>query len=93
MVFDEGHSWIFGDGPAVVDILLEMGPQDAALLIVLDAEGVQRQYVEAQTPGEARLLNFSIADDREYTLFVRNQNNTRTGYRLTVQPAGAVDNP
>jgi hypothetical protein len=70
-----------------------MGPQDAALLIVFDAEGVQRQYIEAQTPGEARLLNYSIPDDREYTLFVRNQNNTRADYTLTVQPVGAVGNP
>jgi hypothetical protein len=91
--YNEGHSWIFGDGPAIVDILLSMGPQDAALLIVSDADGVQRQYVEAQTPGEARLLNYSIPDDGEYTLFVRNQNNTRASYTLTIQAASALENP
>ena len=55
-----------------------------------DPQGVQREYVDAQSGGEERLVGYSIPTGGDYTIVVRNSLNTQVDYRLTVQPAGGA---
>jgi hypothetical protein len=66
---------------------LDVGPFGSALLIVRDPSGVERAYVEEQSPGVARLVNFSVPTDGDYTILVRNTVNEQVDYTLTVQNA------
>lgn len=85
LYFDEGHEWLFTDGPAIVNIILDVGPNGNALLMLFDSSNVQREYVDAQNGREERLVNYTIPDDSEYTIFVRNAQNEQTNYTLTVE--------
>ncbi|HUF00761.1 MAG TPA: hypothetical protein VMN99_16020 [Anaerolineales bacterium] len=84
----EAGVWIFSEGPAPVTIILDVGPFGSALLIVRDPSGVDRAYVEEQqSPGVARLVNFFIPTEGDYTILVRNAANEQVDYTLTVQDA------
>jgi hypothetical protein len=85
LYFDEAGVWIFDEGPATVTMVLDVGPFGSALLIVRDPSGVERAYVEEQSPGVARLVNFSIPTDGDYTILVRNAANEQVDYTLSVQ--------
>jgi len=85
LYFDEAGVWIFDQGPATVTIVLDVGPFGSALLIVRDPSGVERAYVEEQSPGVARLVNFSVPTDGDYTILARNTRNEQVDYTLTVQ--------
>ena len=87
LYFDEPGIWIFSEGPATVTIVLDVGPFGDALLILFDPSGVQREYVEQQSSGVARLVNFFIPTEGDYTIFVRNARNEQADYTLTVQDA------
>ncbi|HJS18163.1 MAG TPA: hypothetical protein VJ785_05420 [Anaerolineales bacterium] len=87
LYFDEAGVWIFSDGPATVTIILDVGPFGSALLILRDPSGVEQAYVDEQSPGVARLVNFSIPTDGDYTILVRNAQNEQVDYTLTVQDA------
>ena len=81
----EAGVWIFSEGPATVTIILDVTPFGSALLIVKDPSGVDRAYVDEQSPGIARLVNVNIPTSGDYTIWVRNAQNEQVNYTLTVQ--------
>ena len=83
----EAGTWIFSEGPARVTIILDVTPFGSALLIVRDPLGVDRAYVDEQSPGIARLVDFFMPTDEDYTILVRNAQNMQVDYTLTVQDA------
>ena len=83
----EAGAWIFADGPATVTMILDVGPFASALLIVRDPSGVERAYIDEQSPGVAILANFFIPTEGDYTILVRNTRNEQVDYTLTVQDA------
>lgn len=86
LYFDEAGVWIFSDGPATVTITLDMSPFGSALMILKDPSGVERKYVDQQSPqGVTRIVNFTIPTDGDYTILVRNAANEQVDYTLTVQ--------
>ena len=85
LYFDEAGEWIFNEGPATITIVLDVGPFGSALIMVLDPSGVERAYVDEQTPGVARLVNFEIPTTGDYIILVRNTQNSQINYILTVQ--------
>lgn len=87
LFYDEPGIWIFNEGPATVTIVLDVGPFGDALIILFDPSGVQREYVEQQSPGVARLVNFFIPTEGDYTILVRNTRNEPVDYTLTIQDA------
>ena len=88
LYFDEAGVWIFSDGPATVTITLDVSPFGSALIIVRDPSGVERAYVDQQSPqGVTRLVNFSIPTGGDYSILVRNTENEQVDYTLTVQDA------
>lgn len=87
LYYDEAGVWIFSDGPATVTVILDMRPYGSALIILKDPTDVERAYVDEQSPGIARLVNFLIPDSGDYTILVRNTQNSQVDYTLTVQDA------
>lgn len=87
LYYNEPGTWIFSEGPATITIVADVGPFGDALLILFDPSGVQREYVEQQSPGMARLVNYTIPTSGDYTILVRNAKNEQVDYRLTVQDA------
>ena len=87
LYYDEAGIWVFSDGPATVTVILDMRPYGSALIILKDPSDVERAYVDEQSPGIARLVNFSIPDSGDYTILVRNTQNSQVNYTLTVQDA------
>lgn len=87
LFFNEGNEWHFSDGPATINIVLDVGSHGDALLMLFDPDQVQCEYVDAQRGGEERLMNYTIPDDGDYTIFVRNSNNEQADYTLTVEDA------
>jgi len=87
LYYDEAGTWIFNEGPATVTIILDVSPFGSALLILRDPSGVERAYVDEQSPGVARLVNFFIPTEGDYTILVRNTQNEQADYTLTVQDA------
>jgi hypothetical protein len=93
LYFDEAGVWIFSDGPAAVTIILDVSEFGSALIILRDPSGVERAYVDEQSLGVARLVNFSIPTDGDYSILVRNTQNTQVNYTLTVQDAATPPPP
>jgi len=89
LYYNEGGEWIFNQGPAEINIILDTGPYGESLIMVFDPSGVQREYVDAQTGREERLMNYAIPESGDYKIVVRNLNNERTDYTLTVEASGA----
>jgi hypothetical protein len=87
LYYNEAGTWIFSGGPATVTIVLDVSPFGNGLMILLDPSGVQREYVEQQSPGIARLVNYNIPTSGDYTILVRNTKNEQVDYTLTVQDA------
>jgi hypothetical protein len=88
LYFDEAGAWIFSEGPATVNMILDVGPFGGALIIVRDPSGIERAYVDQQkSPGVAILAGFFIPTDGDYTILVRNAVNEQANYTLTVQDA------
>ena len=87
LFYKEAGTWIFSDGPARVTMILDVTPFGSALLILRDPSGVERAYVDEQSPGVARLVDFFIPTDGDYTILVRNAQNEQVDYTLTVQDA------
>lgn len=88
LYFDEAGVWIFSDGPAAVTITLDVTPFGSALIILRDPQGVERAYVDQQSPqGVTRLVNFSIPTGGDYSILVRNTENEQVNYTLTVHDA------
>jgi hypothetical protein len=86
LYFDEAGVWIFSDGPVAVTITLDVTPFGSALIILRDPEGVERAYVDQQSPqGVTRLVNFTIPTGGDYIILVRNTENEQVNYTLTVQ--------
>ena len=88
LYFDEAGVWLFSDGPATVTITLNVSPFGSALIIVRDPSGVERAYVDQQSPqGVTRLVNFTIPSAGDYSILVRNTENEQVDYTLTLQDA------
>ena len=87
LYYNEAGTWLFSEGPATVTIILDVGTFGTALIIVQDPSGVDRAYVDEQSPGVARLVNFQVPTSEEYTILVRNTRNTQVDYTLSVQDA------
>ena len=88
LYFNEAGVWIFDEGPVTVTITLDMRPFGSALLILKDPAGVERAYVDQQSPqGVTRLVNFEVPTDGDYSILVRNTANEQVDYKLTVQDA------
>jgi hypothetical protein len=92
LYYNEGNNWVFSDGPATVDIILDTGPYGSSLIILYDSTGVQREYIDAQSDGKARLINYHIPDGSDYIILVRNTKNTEVEYTLTVEAAESPAN-
>ena len=92
LFFNEWNDWTFSDGPATLNIILDVGPFGNGLIILLDPNGVEREYVDVQVGGEERLVNYQIPSDGDYTIRVRNTNNDQANYTLTVESAQPVNN-
>ncbi|HMQ33672.1 MAG TPA: hypothetical protein PKD53_23270, partial [Chloroflexaceae bacterium] len=86
LYYNEGATWLFEGGPATIDVTVELGPGGDALLLVFDPGGVRREYVDAQTGPQERLLGYEIPSAGAYRLVVRNTHNTPTSYTLAVGP-------
>jgi hypothetical protein len=86
LYFDEAGTWIFSDGPATITITLDVTPFGSALIILRDPDGIERAYVDQQSPqGMTRLVSFTIPTGGDYTILVRNTENEQVNYTLTVQ--------
>jgi hypothetical protein len=87
LYFNEAGVWIFNEGPATITVILDVGPYGEALIILRDPAGVDREYVDAQSGSEERLVNYTIPTAGEYSILVRNSNNTQVDYTLRVEDA------
>jgi hypothetical protein len=85
LYFDEAGIWVFKEGPAVITVILDVGPFGDALIILQDMNGIERAYVDTQSGSEERLVNFTIPTDGRYTILIRNTHNTQVDYTLTVE--------
>jgi len=52
-----------------------------------DPTDVERAYADEQTIGVARMVNYNIPTAGDYTILVRNTQNSQVNYTLTVQDA------
>lgn len=59
--------------------------------MIFDPTGVQREYVDAQSGWEERLVNYSIPSARDSIIVVHNLNNKRTDYKLKVEATGTSE--
>jgi hypothetical protein len=89
LYYNEGNEWIFSEGPAEINVILDTVPYGESLIMIFDPSGVQREYVDAQGGREERLMNYSIPSGGDYMIVVRNLNNERTDYTLRVEDSGA----
>lgn len=86
---DESHAWIFTDGPAFIDIVVE-GEDLDAVLELYDPDNVLISSADATFEGEAEeILGAEIEDDGPYTIVVRDYFDDGAGYTLTVTEAEA----
>jgi hypothetical protein len=85
LYYDEAGVWIFNEGPATITIVLDVGPYGEALIILKDPDGVDREYVDAQSGSKEHLINYTIPTDGEYSILVRNSLNSQVNYKLTVE--------
>jgi hypothetical protein len=85
LFFNEGNSWVFSEGPATVNVILDVSHFGEALIVLFDSQGIQREYVDAQNGREERLINYYVPDNGDHTIFVRNSLNSRVDYRLTLE--------
>lgn len=85
LYFDEAGVWIFNDGPAAITLVLDVGPYGEALIILRDPDGIDREYIDAQSGSEERLVNYTIPTDGNYSILVRNSLNSQVNYTLTLE--------
>jgi len=85
LYFDEAGVWFFNEGPAIITVILNVGPFGEALIMLQDTNGVERAYVDSQSGSEERLVNFTIPTNDRYTILVRNTLNIQVDYTLTIE--------
>jgi hypothetical protein len=89
---DESHAWIFSDGPAVIDILVESGPDLDAILELYGPDNELIERVDQAFTGQnEELLGVEIPDDGRYTIVVRDFFNEGGSYTLTVSEGELVE--
>jgi hypothetical protein len=89
---DESHAWIFSDGPAVIDILVESDPNLDAVLELYDPDNELIRRVDQTFIGQdEELLGVEIPDDGRYTIVVRDFFNEGGNYTLTVSEGELVE--
>jgi hypothetical protein len=89
---DESHAWIFSDGPAVIDILVESGPDLDAVLELYGPDNELMERVDQTFTGQdEQLSGVEIPDDGRYTIVVRDFFNEGGNYTLTVNEGELVE--
>jgi len=83
--YDEAGVWIFNEGPATITLILDVSAFGEALIILRDPDGIDREYVDAKSGREERLVNYTIPTDGNYSILVRNTLNTPVKYTLTLE--------
>jgi hypothetical protein len=89
---DEAHAWIFRDGPARIDIVVQAGADLDAVLELYgpDYELIQR-VDRSFAGGEEIAAAVDIPDDEDYTIVVRDFFDEGGDYTLSVRDAVAGD--
>ncbi len=89
---DQAHAWIFTDGPAVIDILVEASPD---LDAVIELYGPDNALIEradrAFTGGDELISGVEIPDDGRYVIIVREYFDDGGSYTLTVSEGEQVE--
>lgn len=87
----ERHAWTFAGGPATIDILAESTDELDLVLELYDPNNELIESSDTNIRGESEQLSgIEIADDREYTIVVRDFFSSSGAYTLTVS-AGDPD--
>lgn len=85
MAQDESHSWVFNDGPAVIDITLQGDDLDGVLELY-DSNYDLLESMDSTFTGEAEVLfAIDIPDDDDYTIVVRDYFGDPADYTLSVE--------
>jgi hypothetical protein len=83
---EERHGWTFDSGPATIDIIVEAGDDMDA---VLELYNPDNELVDSSDTtfagGVEELIGVEIADDRAYTIVVRDFFNDGGSYELSVR--------
>jgi hypothetical protein len=89
---EEAHAWIFSDGPAVIDIVVESGPDTDA---VLELYGPDNELIDRADRGftgeDEQLTGIEIPDDGRYVIVVRDYFDEGGDYTLTVSEGELVE--
>jgi hypothetical protein len=81
---DESHSWVFNEGPAIIDITV-IGPDLDAVLELYDSDYELIESMDGTFSGEAEeLIGVDIPDDGDYTIVVRDYFGDPSEYTLEV---------
>lgn len=87
---DEAHAWVFGDGPAIIDIVVSASELD----LVLEFYGPEYELLESSDSefsgdGES-LLGIEVTDDETYTIVISDFFGESGDYTLSVTPAEEI---
>jgi hypothetical protein len=85
LYYAEAAVWKFNEGPATITLILDVSAFGEALIILRDPDGIDREYVDAQSGREERLVNYTIPTDGNYSILVRNTLNSQVKYTLTLE--------
>lgn len=89
---EESHSWVFSDGPEIVDIILAGGEEMDGILELYDPHGELMANVDSSFGGEEEIIAaVEIPDDGDYTIVVRDYFDDGGDYSLTVDVASPQD--
>jgi hypothetical protein len=83
---DQAHAWTFGEGPALVNIVLQPGEELDGVLELYDPNGDFVLSADSAFTGEEeRLELIDISDDGDYTIIVRDFFEDGGDYTLIVE--------
>lgn len=86
---DESHSWVFNQGPAIIDITLE-GSELDGVLELYDSNYELLEHMDSTFSGEAEVLNaIEIADDDSYYILVKDYFGDPSDYTLTIETSSS----
>jgi hypothetical protein len=82
---DQAHGWIFADGPAVVNIVLQAGEDMDGILELYDADGGLLAAADSTFEGDEERLNLiEFEAGQEYAIVVRDFFDDGGSYTLTL---------
>jgi hypothetical protein len=86
MTDEQAHSWVFAQGPATINITLQVSENMDGVLEVYDPEGELLVFGDSGFTGEEeRLVNVNIPTDGEYLIVVRDFFGDGGSYTLSVE--------